>query len=167
MPEKKKYNLDLWKLLQNADENNLTYYDELTDVERPEFQPLIIARWMSGVPDDNKNAEYYMDAVNQIVNEYTFSLAKYPDLLWRLIASCGAGKKQRHVWIKGPSKLITNKLDQLILGLNPSLSDMELELVKRNFTRDKLVHLCRGLAMEDSEINKIVEEFKKYKQGRE
>jgi hypothetical protein len=167
MAEKKKYNLDLWKLLQNVDENNLTYYDELTDAERAEFQPLIIARWASAVLDGNPNAEYYIDAVNQIVNQYIFSLGKHPDLLWKLIASCGAGEKQRHVWIKAPSKLVTNKFDQLILQLNPSLSDMELELVKRNFTRDKLVHLCRGLALEDAETNKIIEEYKKYKQSRE
>jgi hypothetical protein len=166
MAEKKKYNLDLWKVLRSADENDLTFYDELTDAERNELQPLIIMRWLSAVSNDNPNAEWYVDATNQIVNEYVFSLGRHPSLLWKLLATCGAGAKERHVWIKGPSKLTTNRFDQLILRLNPSLNDMELELVKRNFTRDKLIGLCRGLAMEDSEINKIVDEFKKHQQAR-
>lgn len=165
--DKKKYALDLWRTLQHADENDLTFYDQLTEDERSDFQPLTLMRWISSVSNANPNAQWYIIVANQIVNEYVFSLSKHPDLLWKLLATCGAGSKQRHEWIKGPTKLVTNKLDQLILNLNPSLNSMELDLVKRNFTRDQLIKLCRGLAMDDSETNKIVEEYKKYKQRKE
>ena len=163
----KKYTLDIIDVLRHADQNDLNYYDTLSEAERASIKPFVLMRWMSSVSNNNPNAAYHIIAVNNIVNDGFFDLGKFPDLQWKLIASCGAGTPQRHQWIKGPGTIVTNRLDNLILQLNPSLNDLEMDLVKRKFTRDGLIRLCKDLAMEDSEIKPIVDEFQKYKKDRE
>lgn len=160
--KKREFSLDIWTVLRNADTNNLLYYESLTVEEKKALQPFVLMRWLSAVSNDNPFAEHYIVAVNDIVNVGFFELAKYPDLQWKLLAVCGSGKSQSHAWIKGPERITTNKLDNLILRLNPSLNDLELSLAKNKFTKDGITQLCRDFAMDNSEIRPIVEEFKKY-----
>ena len=158
----REFKLDIWDVLKNADKNNLNYYESLGVEERKAIAPLVLMRWLSVVSNENPNAEHYIIAVNDIVNVGFFDLAKFPDLQWKLLAVCGVGSSQRHDWIKAPAKVVTNRFDNLILQLNPSLNNLELELAKSKFTKAGLQQLCRDFAMEDNEIKPIIEEFNKY-----
>ncbi len=158
----REFKLDIWATLKNADTNNLDYYDSLDAEQKKAVAPLVLMRWLSAVSSHNPHAEHYILAVNDIVNVGFFELAKFPDLQWKLLAACGVGKSQRHEWIKGPTRLVTNKFDNLILQLDPSLNNLELDLAKSRFTKEGLEQLCRDFAMDDSEIKPIIEEFNKF-----
>jgi hypothetical protein len=161
--KKREFKLDIWKVLEAADQCNINFMNSLTEEEKKALFPVVIMRWMSAVSNQSGMSEHYITTVNELVNVQLHDIAKHPELQWKLLALCGVGLKQRHNWIPLNRTNLTSKLDNLVLQVFPHLNELELDIVKSKFTEANLREYCRDFAMADSEIKSIVEDFRKYK----
>lgn len=158
--------LNITNEMANADRRNIRFYQDLTAEQKKKMGGMYpILRWMSILyNNDPALCEFYVTTVNDFANVGFWDLGKHPDLQWKLISRAGVGMPVKHSWISASSKTNSNKLDNLILEENPSLSNQELYIVKSKLTKDALGQHCRDLGWLDNEIKPYYEELKKFKE---
>jgi|ERR1700691_163232 len=161
--ENKKPLLDIFETLSAIDKKNLNFYFNLTKEQQKGFLPFIVIRWASSIYSSNNNIKnHYITEVNNRVNIGFWELSKHPELQYKLLASVGNGKIQKHSWIKGPKRNIsTNIIDELIINLHPEFNDLEVKIIKNKLNKENLKSLCKDLGMDDSKIKKYLSELKK------
>lgn len=164
-PSAKKPSLDIFDEMRAADRKDLMWLDRQPDDLAKTFSPLIAMRWFSAVNDRSGLADYYLLMTNEMVNVGFWDLTKYPDLQWKLMAVAGSGRTQAHQWIPGSKKKNTNKLDNFLLGMHPSLNDFEINIIKSKLTRESLKQLLVDSGMPDADIKPLLEDFKKLSNG--
>lgn len=152
--------LDIFKVLGAADGKQETFFEKLTDDERKELQPFLVARWMSGTFDA---AQVYF--INEFVNPYTFSLTSHKYLLWQLLTVANSGKQKRYAWNKLPSKRETGKPNAIRLvreyfGYSTADAVDALDIL----SRDQVLHIAEQLGRQAEDITKIRRELKLDKQ---
>jgi hypothetical protein len=105
MAKPKTYKLDLFKALNSLATHKLDSYSKFTDEEKKGFAPSVLMRWMSASQANSDYQKYYLCKMNQVVNKHLWTLSsKHPELLWKLMASCGLGEQHRFEFIKKDSK---------------------------------------------------------------
>ena len=85
--KKKKYKLDLFKLLDNITEGNIDYINQLSEEELKEFSPHVITMWLKNA---NVNKEVRLMLLNAQLNPYLHSLGTHKKLLYQLMC-CASG----------------------------------------------------------------------------
>lgn len=159
--KEKKPSLDIFEVLGALDKRDMDWLDGQTPEMAKTFSPLVVMRWFSAVADRSGVADYHIMMTNEIVNIGFWELSKFPDLQWKLLATCGSGSTLRHQWIPGTKKKNTNKLDNFILSMHPSFNETELALYKSKLTKESLSTLLKEMGYADDQIKPIVEDFKK------
>ena len=156
--------LNIFNELKNIDYRNFDFYDSLTDEQQKQIAPYVIMRWASIANESSGLNDYYLQAINQIVNINYWDISSHKELVWKLLCVTGAGEVTRRTWIKfGDKQTRTPKIDKLIREDNPDLNDMEIEIVREKFTKESLTEYCRQHAFSDKETKEYLEEYKKYK----
>lgn len=148
--------LDIFKVLGAADSKQEDFYEKLTDEERKEMQPFLVARWMSGT--FNASQVYFL---NEFVNPYAFSLTSHKQLLWQLLTVCNAGKSQRYTWNKLPAKRESGKPNALkvvrqYFGYSSREAIDALDILKR----EDVISLAEQLGWQPEDITKIRRELR-------
>jgi len=148
--------LDIFRVLNAANAKDSKFYNELAADEQKAFQPLIVARWMSGT--SNAGQIYFL---NEFVNPYTFSLYKHPELLWKLTTVASAGKKQRYLWNKAPNKRETGRPNAVrcvaeYFGYSSSHAADAMNIL----TRTQIIEMAELMGWQQEEIAKIRRELK-------
>jgi hypothetical protein len=148
--------LDIFRVLGSADKKQADFYAKLTLEERKEFQPFLVARWMSGT-----SAAVQICLLNEFVNPYAFSLTNHKQLLWQLLTICSTGKSQRYVWNKLPAKRETGRPNAIKCvkeyfgySTRDALDAMEI------LTRSQILDFAEQLGWQTEEIAKIRREIK-------
>jgi hypothetical protein len=148
--------LDIFRVLGAADKKQADFYAKLTDEERKEYQPFLVARWLSGT---SSPAQVCM--LNEFVNPYAFSLTSHKQLLWQLQTICTTGKSQRYVWNKLPSKRETGRPNAVKAvreyfgySVRDALDAMEI------LTRTQILDFAEQLGWQPEDIAKIRREIK-------
>lgn len=148
--------LDIFRVLGAADKKQADFYAKLTPEERKEFQPFLVARWMSGT-----SAPVQLCLLNEFVNPYAFSLTNHKQLLWQLLTICSTGKSQRYVWNKLPAKRETGRPNAIKCvkeyfgySTRDALDAMEI------LTRSQILDFAEQLGWQTEEIAKIRREIK-------
>lgn len=148
--------LDIFRVLGSADKKQADFYAKLTPEERKEFQPFLVARWMSGT-----SAAVQICLLNEFVNPYAFSLTNHKQLLWQLLTICSTGKSQRYVWNKLPAKRETGRPNAIKCvkeyfgySTRDALDAMEI------LTRSQILDFAEQLGWQTEEIAKIRREIK-------
>lgn len=160
--EKKKYALELSRVLSELDRGNKNFYNNLTPEEKKAYQPLILMRYMSSLGDQSRNKEYAIIAINDLVNIGFWQLSKYPDLQHLLMCAGSLGSKQYHQWIPLKSKKSsTNAIDSFFRELYPDTNDTELDILKTSYTRDSFKTLCHQAGKSDKEVKDLMDDWKK------
>lgn len=123
--------IDIFEVLAAVDSRDMDWYDRQS-MERLKTLPMpVLMKWASAV-SDSSTAETQVTRINQRVNSGLWELQSYPDLVYRLIASCGGGKKLRHQWI-GKSKSSKakggEKLRDFISRYYPTAGDQEIDVL--------------------------------------
>lgn len=148
--------LDIFRVLGAADKKQASFYASLTDEERKEMQPFLVARWLSGTSD----AAQVM-LLNEYVNPYSFSLTKHKELLWQLITIADSGKQRRYTWLKQPSKPESGRPNAIkVLREYYSYSIDEATAALAVLSRAQVVSLAEELGWQAEEIAKIKRELK-------
>jgi hypothetical protein len=156
--------LDMFQLLRAADQCDGNWFSKQPEDAQKEFAPIVVTRWASTVGDGPESV-YMLWMVNERVNVNLFDLHKHPDLVYRLMASCGLGKPLRHIWVAGNKrKNDNNKAYALLQERYPEASDRELNMLMSLYTKEsfsQFVNDCGIQAAEAKEILKAYEQFGK------
>lgn len=156
--------LNIFNELKNIDKRNFDFFSELTDEQKKQIAPYVIMRWASIAEDNSGLNDYYLQAINQIVNLNYWQISSHKELVWKLLCITGSEMTVKRNWIKfGEKGTNTPKIDKLIRMDNPDINDMEVEIVREKFTKESLTEYCRQHAFSDKETKEYIEEFKKYK----
>lgn len=154
--------LIIWEVCNSVDERDINFYDNLSDEQKKSLTMYPLLRWVSSV--DSRNVfmlEYYIQMSNE-VNEHFWELQKYPDLIWKMLANCGVGSKQKHKWIpKSKNISKTPKIDELLFILYPEANYEEIGIVRNKLNKEKFETLMSEFGIQKSEIKKYREEYKK------
>lgn len=149
----KERKLDIFKqVLPALDKNNKAFYRELSPAQQKEFSAWLVMRWLSA---SSTSPEHYLLMTNDVVNCSFNALTKHPELQWMLMALCGAGSTQRHVWIKPPRKKGKNKLQEELSKFYPTANNSELKLLEQINGQESLRGLFEDAGYPDQEIEKI------------
>lgn len=158
-----KHKLDIFETLSAIDRRDFDYLDKQPEEARKGFVPLVVLRWASsagaGVAHDIN-----LMLVNEKANRHFFDLYDFPDLQYKLMASAGDGRQQRHHWI-APSKPKRSKSSTLVsflVGHWPDANDQEIDLILNRFTRSSFEDFINGCACEPAEAKDLLAAFDRY-----
>jgi len=150
--------LDLVKTLEAFDRRDYNYYAALPEEFKKQYAAFVLMRFLSSAPNQDRNHEYFLYAVNEIVNKDFWDLSKYPDLQHLLLCLCGTGRKQYHKWIPN-SKVKKATWTELFKDKYKDLSDQEIKILKKTHTEDDIYDLAMSLGKSDKEITEYVKSF--------
>jgi hypothetical protein len=155
-----KFKLDIFETLAAVDSRNFDFLQSKSDDERKAFAPVVVMRWASAITD-GKSAGNQIVAVNEKVNKDFWDIADHPDLQFRLMASAGMGRKQRHEWIaNAKADKSSNKLISFIQSIYPEYNDMEANIVLSKFNIDSFKYFLVSCAVEEKEEKDLLNAFK-------
>lgn len=148
--------LDIFRVLNAADGKQEGFYEKLTEEERKEFQPFLVARWMSGT----FNASQVV-IMNEFMNPYSFSLTNHKQLLWQLLTICNSGKSQRYTWNKLPARRESGRPNAIkavreYFGYSTREAVDALDVLKRA----DVINIAEQLGWQSEDIAKIRREIK-------
>jgi len=167
--KKKKFKIDLFELLSALDQRDFDFYTTLTNEQKKAFAGIVAMRWMSCVPDYNKElCEYHIIVVNDCANVHFWNseMQKHPYLQYLLLAVCGLGIKQRHEWIKGllNKNKTKSKIRELIKKYYPTANNNEIDMFLSMNNQDDIINLAKQLGYQNEQIKELQIELKgKYK----
>lgn len=148
--------LDLFGLLGAISEKNLTYYEELPDESKKEFQPFVIMRWLTGT--HSKRQVYFLNAV---VNPFVFDLGQHHKLLmYYLLTLCTSGKQQRYTWTKPPSATKVSKLVLTVICDYFAYTKRQAIDAAKLLSSEDILDYAEQLGWQKEDITKLKKEFK-------
>lgn len=157
------HKLDIFETLSAIDRRKFNWLDEQPEEAKKGFAPPVVLRWAAGIEGSPASAERYLIDVNSRANMFSKDLwAQYPDLLYRLLASCGKGTKQRHAWVPFPTKKGNNpgKVRDLVERLYPHFNGMEVDLFMAQFTTpEAFVEFVQGCGLDPSEEKEVLKSY--------
>lgn len=148
--------LDIFRVLNAANEKDAEFYSSLTDEEARALQPFLVMRWMSGT----QNAKQIL-FINELVNPYAFTLQTHKQLIWDLLTISNAGKKTRYTWNKLPAKTDPSRptATRLVMEYYNYSTKDAIEAL-RILTRDDVLEIADELGWQQDEIAKLKKEIK-------
>lgn len=146
--------LDLIGLLDKVDENAEGFYGELDDLERKDFAPIVVLRWLSSSRDPNQ-----LLPLNDYANRVVFHHYKHPELMYKLFVACTPGKKHYYKWLPRKKKpKLSKKVDVVSRYLKCSHRRATEHL--RVLTKDDILEMSTELGDPSSFLTDLKAEFK-------
>lgn len=152
----KAHKLDLFgKVLPELDKNNLHLWETLDEEEQKGFSAFMVSRWMTCT--SNVVQRIY---VNELVNGLIYNVGvKHPELMMKLLACCGSGRKQFYKWI--PQNTEKSKpLSVKAIGEYYEWSAREAKLHLSFLSEEDVIELAEELGWDADQIKSIKKEFK-------
>jgi hypothetical protein len=152
--------LDIWDELREADMGNRDFYASLKPTLQKQFSPLVAMRWFSSTQDGSQYRDYILQMTNEMLNIDFFTIAKHPELQWKILALCGVGKSIRRQWIAMPKRRrALSKVDEFMLQFYPSANDIELEILTKDLTREEFEQFAKSSGCTDIKLKEVIEAF--------
>lgn len=153
------HKLPLNALLTAVDRRDTGWLHRQAEAVRKDFAPLVMMRWVATV-SDGPEAVYMLWAINERVNGHLFDFAKHPDLMFRLMASCGIGKKLNHQWLAGPvHKVHSNAASRLLHEHYPEASDAEIALLLTLYDRPAFLRFIDECGVQEKDAKDVVKAY--------
>lgn len=155
--------LDLFKVLSRLDQCDTELYNSLSDDERGELHKIIgflLPKWMTGIIDE---PSHMMTLV--MFNEYAntgwhTTLADHPELQAKLLAACGAGKRQRHKFYKSKPQKKGSPLHDLLRIEIPDCTREDCVRWVRSVDEADIISECNFNGYQEEETNAVIEEYR-------
>lgn len=159
----KERKLDIFQLLAAADLRQRDWLSKQPEDSRSAFAPIVVTRWAATVAD-GQEAACALWLVNERVNLHLFDLTRHPDLVYRLLASCGLGKKLRHEWLDGKRAATRPaKLNELIQEYHPEANDREIDMLIEQYDRTSFAEFVADTGKQPEEIKELLKAYDRYK----
>lgn len=154
----KPHKLDIFQTLAAIDKHDTDFLSRLPEEQSKGFAPPVVLRWASAVSGEMK--DWYLLAVNERANVHFYDVWQHPDLQYRLLASCGFGRKERHEWISG-TKSVTRKRRDFVAKYWPDVNELEASIILQHLSDpNNLNEMLVGLGLQNDEIKTIKATFK-------
>ncbi len=119
-------------------------------------------RWAATAEGTNE-AVYMLWTINERVNLHLYDLYKHPELVYRLMASCGLGKALRHQWIPSHKrKGGANKAFDFLVSIHPDANNREIELLMGKYTKETFSELLENHGVQVSDSKELIKSFGKF-----
>jgi len=142
--------------MEQFDNKNRDFYDELTDEEKKKFSPFLMIRWGADVQGSSDIQAYYLMSVNERLNKNFFDISttQHKKFQWLMATSVSPGMgKQYHKWLAAKKKdSANNKAEKFLAELYPELRYDEIKLLARINSKDDLKQLARQHGWDDKRI---------------
>lgn len=148
--------LDIFRVLNALNKKDAGFFETLSEEEKKEFQPFLVARWMSGTPSAQQ-----VFLINEVSNKYNFSLTNHKQLLWQLLCVSNSGQNQRYTWNKLPGKSTSGKPNAaraVMQYYKYSMKDAIQAL--KVLSRNDVLEIAQDLGWQQEDIAKIRKEIK-------
>lgn len=155
----KQYKLNLTNLLNAINRHDLNWLMRQPEDVSKEFAPLTALRWAAGFKQDSIRTAQMLWLLNERVNNHLFDLGKHPDLLFRLLASCGMGHMQREWFPMTPRRSDTNKAVELLRTYYPFANNREIEILLSHHTRESFRDFIIDCGKSDKELAEIIKSY--------
>lgn len=151
---KKESAIPLKTMLEAIDMNDFSFYSRLTEEQKKAFSPWLAMRYASSATGNM--TPHYLLMVNDIVNSNFSDLKNHPDLQWKLLAVCGAGRPTFHPWIPpGKGKKTKSKLHEFVRTVHPSIEPKDVAMWLTLQSEDDLRQMARDFGMDEKEIKEL------------
>lgn len=160
----KERKLDIFDVLGAVDRRDLGWLDRQPDDVKKEFAAPVVLRWASTV--QGENAEQYLWLINDIANIDFHTLYQHPELQYKLIAMCGAGRSQRHQWITNAKVTKKSpKVHAFLSQFRPLASAREIDMLISLHTKETFTELVHASGVTPEEAKDLIDAFKKQAKG--
>lgn len=148
--------IDIFEVLQNIDDCNFDYYDNLTEEQKKTISLFVVARWLSCT----RNTKQIV-AVNSLVNTFLYKMiSKHPKLLYKMMLISSSGTRKQYKWVPKKKKQSSKPETIKILSKFYDMSARQVEDYIDTFSLEDVISCANDLGADDSIIKKIKNEFK-------
>lgn len=165
------HKLNLFEMLNALDNNDGDWLSRQSTEDAKEFVPLVVMRWLSALQQDCPQSAYMLLAVNDRVNTGLFSLSQHPELIFRLMASCGLGADRardanrrpvRHQYIKSMTPKYRSKaISAVLLEQFPGANDLELDILLQQLDRPGFAQFLDACGIQPQDAKGLMEAYDK------
>lgn len=149
--------LDIFEAMEALDLRRGDWFAAQPEDARKSFAPPVFLRWASTV-GDGVQAEAMLERVNERVNLCMWTHAQdHPELVFRLAASCGTGRRQRHAWVPMTAKRQkASRVRAFVAEQNPGINDIEIDIVLSGHTRRSFAEYVESCGVDPSEAKEVI-----------
>jgi hypothetical protein len=146
----KKHRLDIFRVLNAIDKNDMHFYDNLTDDEKKSFQPVVVHQWLLGHSSRNR-----LQVLDGLVNTQLYNFYSFPKALYLLMVVSSDGKIKRYKYLKKKNKKTKTSIEIDIIkryykcGTTDAIEILEL------LTNDDLIDIAEDLGETKENITKL------------
>lgn len=151
----KERSLDIFDLLSKIDQKDLHIWEKLSDIQRKEFAPLVVLRWLRGT--DNKTQ---LMLLNELINPVLFNIGNEKEFLLKLMSVCSIGGKKRYSWINSKTSSKKQKLKLEVISKYCQISIKQSEEIHKIYSNDDIISMSEELGYQKDEISNLKKELK-------
>jgi hypothetical protein len=154
MSTEKKFQLDIFQLMERIDRGETDLWDKLSDEEKKGFSALIIMRWMSGTSDQRQ-----IIYLNEFVNQVVFPFGKHPELLLKLLGVSSSKRPKRYQWYPMVGgKKSKNELTIRVIKEYHQYTTKEAKDVQRLLNKDDITSMAEEMGWQKDEMKLLAKE---------
>lgn len=153
------HRLKMGDVLAAIDRHDLSYLSSLDEHTRRGFAPPVILRMASTALGET--APYWLLAVNERANVHFWDCP--PDLQYRLLASCGLGRRERRQWIEMAGRRGSGeRLREFLRQEWPGTNDLEIDILLAQMDAEQFRDLVRSRGCTPQEEKELVTAYERY-----
>lgn len=159
----KDYKLDIFDVLGAIDTRDQKFLERQAEDAKNGFLPRVVLRWAGTVPN-GQLSEHYIAMMNEFVNIDFDALRDHPELQYRLMAMCGAGRRTKHEWIPMPKQQTLKTSPKIAAHLAqffPLANSTELEFLLSQFTRETFTDFIAQTGCSPKETKELIDAYDK------
>ena len=157
------YKFDIFAALRAVDKNDGDWFSKQPEDVRSAFVAPLFLRYAAGVDADGIQHEMALMTTNEFLNINADSMmTTHPELMFRLAAMCGTGKKRDRIWIAGQKKgFFANKAAEVVSSFNPSASDSEIDMLLSLHTKETFKEFIDSAGLSPEDAKEAIKVFNK------
>lgn len=151
----KNYKLDIFKVLSRIDNSDFNFIDKLTEDELKSFAPFVVQNWLYGSYD---NKEIRTVLLNELTNNFVFSLQQHPKLLYKLFCVSSGFGETRHFYPKAIVKESKSNSVKLLME-HYTINKREAMDMLPLYNEESIREVAQYNGMQESDIKKLLKEW--------
>lgn len=154
--------LPLKDVLKSLDHKNFDFYENLSEIEKKDFQPYVLMRFMQTGGNEYMADCVQLMAVNEIVNKNFWDISNEKELQVRLLYSCGLDQTIYHKWIPQKKDSLPEChtfIKDVYKERNMQLNSDEVHIILTKLGKNGLEDLCDEYGVPEDRKKKIVKQY--------